>query len=158
MNVQIRPAPIRKSLVVKATPARAFEVFTARMVRWWRPENHIGKTPLKDVVVEPKAGGRWYEVGEDGAICVWGKVLAWEPPKRLVLAWQLTADYQYDPNLVTEVEVRFIPEGQATRVEFEHRNLERYGDRANDVRGVFESDGGWTGMLNTFAREAERRS
>jgi uncharacterized protein YndB with AHSA1/START domain len=156
MNVQIRPAPVRRSVVVKASQARAFDVFTRHMVRWWRPENHIGKTPLKDVVLEPKVGGRWYEVGQDGASCQWGKVLSWEPPRRIVLAWQLTAEWQFDPALITELEVRFLPEGDATRVELEHRNLERFGAKAEEMRAAFDSDGGWTGMLGTFVREAER--
>ena len=158
MNVEIRPAPVRKSITVKASQARAFEVFTARMVRWWKPENHIGKTAMKDVVLEPKVGGSWYEVGEDGTACQWGKVLAWDPPRKIVLAWQITAEWQYDPALVTELEVRFVPEGDRTRVELEHRNLERYGDKAAEMRAAFDSDGGWPGMLATFIAEVERKA
>jgi uncharacterized protein YndB with AHSA1/START domain len=156
MNVQIRPAPVKKSVTVKAPQARAFDVFTRHMIRWWRPENHIGKAPLKDVVLEPKPGGRWYEVGTDGAACDWGKVLSWEPPRRIVLAWQLTAEWRFDPALITELEVRFVPEGDATRVELEHRNLERFGAKAQEMRGAFDSEAGWTGMLGTFLREVER--
>ena len=92
------------------------------------------KSPLEGRVVEPRAGGRWYELGEDGSECDWGKVLVWEPPARVVFAWQLTADWKYNSDFVTEVEVRFIPEGWATRVELEHRNLERYGEQAEAVR------------------------
>ena len=151
MNLQITPAPVRKTITVKASPAHAFEVFTTGMIRWWRPDHHIGKSPMQDVVLEPRVGGRWYEVGEDGAVCEWGKVLAWEPPRRFVLAWQLNHDWQYDPDFVTELEVRFVADGDATRVDLEHRNLERYGDHVVAVRRSLDSPGGWTGALEAFA-------
>src|SRR5687767_9970756 len=89
---------IVKQLTVEAPAERAFRVFTANMGAWWPREHHIGKAALKDCVVEPKVGGRWYEVTDDGATCEWGKVLAWEPPTRLVLAWQLNAQFAYDPS------------------------------------------------------------
>jgi uncharacterized protein YndB with AHSA1/START domain len=152
MNQTVMPAPVRKSVRVNAPPAHAFEVFTAGIGRWWPKSHHIGASELDAPVIEPKAGGRWYERGVDGAECEIGKVLVWEPPARLVLIWQLTADWKYDRNLITEVEVRFIPDGAgATRVELEHRNLERYGDRAEFLRGQIDSEGGWTGLLELFA-------
>ena len=76
------------------------------MARWWRSEHHIAKTPFVDIVVEPRTGGRWFERDKDGAECEWGKVLLWQPPERLVFAWQITAEWQYDPDFVTELEVR----------------------------------------------------
>ena len=155
MDLQIRPAPVRKSISVKAPPERAFEVFTAQMTRWWHPDHHIGKSPLKAAVVEPRVGGRWYEVGEDGTTCDWGKVLVWEPPARVVFAWQLTGEWKYDPEFVTEVEVRFIPEGSGTRVELEHRNIEPYGEHAEAVRASLDSPGGWAGGLGLFANAVE---
>jgi uncharacterized protein YndB with AHSA1/START domain len=83
-------------------------------------------------------------------------VLAWEPPSRLVLSWEISADWRHDPNLKTEVEVRFIPEGKnATRVELEHRNLDRYEARRDEMRGIFDSEGGWKGLLASFARTAK---
>src|SRR5262249_28080303 len=134
MDVRIAPAPVRKTLQVKATQAHAFDVFTAGFGRWWPRSHSVGKSPIEDAVIEPKVGGRWYEGGQDGSECDWGRVLAWEPPARLVLAWQLNAQWQFDPALVTEVEVKFIAEGSAqTRVEFEHRELQRFGDRAEAV-------------------------
>jgi uncharacterized protein YndB with AHSA1/START domain len=148
----IAPAPVRKTLHVKATPAHAFKVFTAGMGRWWPKSHHIGKAELKDVLIEPRAGGRWYETGEDGAECQWGYVIAWDPPKRVVLAWQLSAEWQFDASLVTEVEVEFIPDGTGTRVEFEHRNLERFGDKAASVRDQISSPGGWPGILDGYAK------
>jgi uncharacterized protein YndB with AHSA1/START domain len=152
----ITPAPVRRTLTVKAGAERAFEVFTAGFGRWWPVSHSIGDTPFKTVVLEPDVGGRWYEVGQDGAECDWGKVLVWEPPSRLVLAWQIDADFRYDPTLVTEVEVRFTPEGpKATRVDFEHRLLERLGDRAAALREAIDSPGGWGALLALFAAAAE---
>lgn len=151
MTVTISPAPVRRSIRVKATPARAFEVFAARMGSWWPKSHSVGTSPLREVIIEPRAGGRWYERGEDGSECEWGHVLEWEPPARLLLAWQLGADFRFDKDLVTEVELRFIGDGDGTRVELEHRNLERFGDRAEAARATFESPGGWGGILEGYA-------
>jgi uncharacterized protein YndB with AHSA1/START domain len=146
----ITPAPIRKTLVVKAEPAKAFEVFARRM-HDWSPEVQSLLGKRREIVVEPKADGRWYEVSEDGSQADWGRVLAWDPPNRLLLAWQLDANFQYDPRLTTEVEVRFAPvEGGRTRVDFEHRNLERFGDRADETRVSLDSDGGWSGSFALY--------
>ena len=157
MTVQIKPAPVRKTITVRASRQHAFRVFTAQMMRWWRPDHHIGASPLKDVVLEPKVGGRWYEVGEDATVCEWGKVLAWEPPGRVLLAWQLNQDWKYDPEFITELEVRFIAEAEKlTRVELEHRNLERFGLKSDAVRTSLDSTGGWEGALAAYAAEAGR--
>lgn len=145
-------APIRQQIRVEATPARAFEVFATRMGRWWNPSHSVNSSPQKDVVIEARAGGRWFEVGEDGSECQWGKVLAWEPPSRLALAWQLNQDWKYDPDLVTELEVRFLPDGaRFTRVELEHRNLERFGEKAEAIRASLSSPDGWAGLLKRYA-------
>ena len=104
-------------------------------------------------MIEPQAGGRWYEQGEDGSKCDWGRVLVWEPPLRLVLAWQINAQWQFDPGVTTEVEVRFIAEGATTRVELEHRHLERLGDRAEALRAAFDSPDGWAGVLQAYAQQ-----
>lgn len=145
--------PIRKQLIVEAPQERAFRVFTENMGRWWPAEHHIGKAAFKDAVMEKKEGGRWYEVGDDGTTCEWGKVLTWDPPRKLVLAWQITAQWQYDAQFVTEVEVTFTPEGpQRTRVELEHRNLERFGEAAEQTRG--QMDPGWAFSLEAFAQAA----
>jgi uncharacterized protein YndB with AHSA1/START domain len=129
----------------------------AGMGRWWPKSHSLLSSPQREVVVEPRTGGRWYEVGEDGSEQDWGRVLAWEPPHRLVLAWQLDADWKYDPGFATTVEVTFTVDGDATVVAFEHRDLERYGERAAEVRGGYESgmDGGWAALLEGFKREAE---
>jgi uncharacterized protein YndB with AHSA1/START domain len=155
MSRTIAPAPVRRAITVKATPAKAFDVFTARMGRWWLKTHSINSAPQADVIVEPRAGGRWFERGEDGSECPWGHVIAWEPPTRVLLAWQINGAFRFDPELVTEVEVRFIPDGTGTRVELEHRHLERFGDQANAVRATFESPNGWGGLLAVFAAEAD---
>ena len=149
----IQPAPVRRSVTVKASPTRAFEVFTGGIGRWWPPSHHVGAVPMKNAVIEPRAGGRWYEVGEDGSQCDWGRVLVWEPPSRLVLAWQLNSQFRYDADLVTEVEVRFTPDGEATRVDLEHRNLERFGADAEKVGGQVGGTNGWRAILHHFAAD-----
>ena len=90
-----------------------------------------------------------------GTTCDWGSVLAWEPPTRLVLSWDITAEWQYDPELKTEVEVRFIAEGHGTRVELEHRRLDRFGPRRDEMRRIIDSEGDWGRLLAMFARIAE---
>ncbi len=147
----IQPAPVRRAIEVNASQAKAFEVFTRKTSAWWPKQHHIGKAPLAEAIIEPRVGGRWYERGEDGSECDWGRVLAWNPPHGVILAWQLTASFQFDPNFVTEVEVRFVAlaEGR-TRVELEHRNLERYGDAADRVRDQVGADTGWGAILRSF--------
>jgi uncharacterized protein YndB with AHSA1/START domain len=158
MSLAIKPAPVRKSLAVAASPARAFEVFTAGFDRWWPRSHSIGESPLQTAVIEPRLGGRWFGRLENGTEAQWGDVLVWEPPRRLVLAWRICADWKYDPELLTEVEVQFTPEGEGTRVDFEHRHLERMGEGAEEVRASFDSEGGWTGLLEMFAAEVARQS
>ena len=153
--MKIAPAPVRRSISVQAAPERAFQVFTAGMGRWWLRSHTINASPITDVVIEPHVGGRWYERGEDGSQCQWGKVLAWEPPRRVMLAWQIGGNWKYDSALVTEVEVNFIPEGAGTRVELEHRHLERMGDAAEGARAAFDSPGGWSGLLSVYAQAME---
>jgi uncharacterized protein YndB with AHSA1/START domain len=144
-------APVRKQLMVKASQARAFEVFTAEISRWWPATHSILKSPLKECIIEPRAGGRWYTVGEDGSSCQTGYVISWQPPQALVLAWQINADWQYDPGLVTEVEVRFIAESAGTtRIELEHRYLERMGAKAGAARNAVDSPGGWGAILEAL--------
>lgn len=152
MSLAIKPAPVKKSLTVPAPPARAFEVFTAGFSRWWPgATHHIGQAAYKSAVLEPRVGGRWYEIGEDGSQCDWGDVLAWEPPRRLVLAWRIGADWQYRAELETEVEVTFVPEGAGTRVTLEHRRLERMGEAAEAMRAQIDAEGGWNGLLKAYA-------
>ncbi len=146
---------VKKSIHVAAPPARAFDVFTKQMTSWWPlGTHHIGKADAKEAVLEPRVGGRWYERGVDGSECEWGKVLAWDPPARLVLQWQISADWQYDAKLDTQVEVRFVADAGGTRVELEHRLLESYGADAPKMKGIFDGEGGWNGLLQAFAKRA----
>lgn len=153
MTAQVEP--IRKEITVEAPQERAFRVFTQNIEAWWPAEHHIGKAPMKQALMEPKVGGRWYEVGTDGSECDWGKVLVWEPPRRVVLAWSITASWQYDPNFVTELEVTFHVVGpKRTQVQLEHRNLERYGDALPQMRGMLEP--GWMHQLERYQAEANK--
>jgi uncharacterized protein YndB with AHSA1/START domain len=145
-------APITRTVQVKAPPARAFELFTAQMGRWWG--KGIGKQPHVDVIVEARVGGRWFERDADGNETQWGKVLAWEPPSRLLLAWQITSEWRYDPALLTELELTFtLAAGGGTLVTLEHRNLERFGKDA--PRHVERIGGGWPMKLGAFAAYAD---
>ncbi|MER8547341.1 SRPBCC family protein [Mesorhizobium sp. M0684] len=156
MTTMIKPAPVRKSVTVEVPLDKAFDVFTTGFGRWWPASHSIGKSALTTAVIEPKAGGRWYEIGEDGSQCDWGEVLAWDPPSRLTLAWRIGAGWRYDPALLTEVEIRFVALGEnATRVELEHRLLENMGETAEAMREAFESEGGWSGLLDRYAAEAK---
>lgn len=154
MSTMIRPAPVRKSIFVAASPDHAFDVFANGIGRWWPKSHHISKADLDRVVLEPVPGGRWYEVAVDGSQCEVGKVLDWNPPARLLLAWQLKHDFSYDPDLVTEVEVTFSPEGEGTRVNLEHRNLERLGDHAETLRESIDSPNGWGLLLQLYSEAA----
>jgi uncharacterized protein YndB with AHSA1/START domain len=151
--------PVRKTIDVQATPARAFEVFAAGMTRWWLPTHTINptKSPIAQIVMEPRSGGRWYERGADGSECDWGRVLVWEPPTRLVLAWQIDAQWTFNPAVQTEVEVRFDAHAEGmTKVTLEHRHLERLGDAAAEMRAAFASPGGWSTLLERFAEDARQ--
>jgi uncharacterized protein YndB with AHSA1/START domain len=144
--------PVRKQILVEAPPAHAFAVFTD-MTSWWPLDSHhIGAVDAAEAVIEPFTGGRWYERGIDGSTCEWGRVLAWEPPDRLVLAWEISFQWQHDATRSSEVEIRFLADGpDRTRVELEHRGLDIYGADAARLREVLESPGGWNGLLEPFA-------
>lgn len=151
------PNSVRKVIKVEAPQAVAWRVFTEQMGSWWPLAVYkIGKANAMDAVIEPRVGGRWYERGEDGSTCDWGRVLVWEPSSRLVLTWDINADFQYDPELKTEVEVHFIAEADgATRVELEHRRLDRFGARREEMRKIYDETGDWGQLLASFARIAE---
>ncbi len=151
------PNSVKKSLSVRAPIDVAWRVFTVKMGTWWPLAHYkIGKANAVDAVLEPQVGGRWYERGEDGSTCDWGRVLVWEPPSRLVITWDIDANWQHDPSLGTEIEVRFIAETKSTtRVELEHRKLDRYGEHRDKMRRVFDTEGDWGKLLGMFAGIAE---
>ncbi len=146
---------VQQVVTVNVPIDRAFALFTDGFDSWWPRTHKIGAADLKQAVLEGRQGGRWYEIGTDGSECEWGRVLAWEPPKRLVIAWQLDASWQYDPELLTEVEVRFteVAPGQ-TRVELEHRDLDRYGEAKDEMRAALDTEGGWAGLIALYAQAA----
>ena len=147
---------VMKEVLVDATPERAFRVFTDHFDSWWPRGHHTGKAEMKAAIMEPRANGRWYELGVDGSECEWGRVLVWEPPHRVVLAWQLDGQWQYNPSLITEVEVTFTPVAAgSTRVELEHRNLERFGQFEESVRKSIDAPEGWGGLLRLYAKAAQ---
>ena len=157
MTDNFDPNSIRKIVSVQAPPLVAWQVFTEKMGSWWPLAVYkIGKANAVDAVIEPYVGGRWYERGDDGSMCQWGSVLEWDPPSRLILSWDISADWQYDPNLKTEIEVRFNADGSnRTRVELEHRHLDRYGERRDEMRRVYDTEGDWGRLLEAFARAAQ---
>jgi uncharacterized protein YndB with AHSA1/START domain len=153
MTQQVNTQPVTRTITVAASQERAFDVFTAQFGTWWPREYSIGEADMADFVMEPKVGGRWYEVGVDGKECDTGRVLVFDPPERVVFAWHLDAQFQYDPDPehASEVEVRFVAEGPSqTRVELEHRGFERHGDGAEGVRGGV--DRGWPYCLELYAK------
>ncbi len=156
MSKAADPNRVRKVVSVQAPQAVAWRVFTEKMGAWWPLAYYkIGKANAVDAVIEPRVGGLWYERGDDGSTCQWGSVLAWEPPSRLVLTWDINADFQYDPTLSTEIEIRFNAEGSdRTRVELEHRHLDRYGARRDEMRRIYDTEGDWGKLLAAFAQLA----
>jgi uncharacterized protein YndB with AHSA1/START domain len=148
-------APVIRSVTVAASQQRAFAVFTEQFGSWWPREYSIGEADMADFVLEPRVGGRWYEVGVDGSECDTGRVTAFEPPERLTLAWHLNGSWRYDPDPdhASEVEVRFIAEGPAsTRVEIEHRHFERHGEDGPAVHGGVDNPQGWSYCLELYAK------
>jgi uncharacterized protein YndB with AHSA1/START domain len=154
MTSMTTPNAVTKRITVHAPQQRAFEVFT-QMTGWWQFDtHHTGDIDVAEVVMEPRPGGRWYERGIDDSEQEWGQVLSWDPYQRLLLGWQLDADFHYDPEFLTEVEVTFVPDGNGgTEVALEHRNLERYGDRQAEITQIFET-GGWPTLLERYAAHA----
>lgn len=153
--------PVRKSISVRASRERAFEVFTSGFDEWWPRTHHIGKAPLKRTIIETRQGGRCYSEHTDGSECPWGTVLLWEPPSRLVLAWQIRAEWQYEPDLAksSEVEIRFTEEpGGMVRVDLEHRHLERHGAGGPAMRQAVEGTGGWGAILEAYAARVAKRT
>ncbi len=152
---------ITTSIVVDAPVDTAFAVFTTDMASWWPPEHHLLQAPLESMVFEARAGGRIYDVGTDGSECQWARVLAYDPPTRVVFSWDISVAWQIetDPSRTSEVEVRFVPEGERrTRVELEHRHLDRHGEGWEGVRDAVRSEGGWGMGLQRFAHRAAERA
>lgn len=148
--------PVRRTVVVDATPARAFEVFAAGIDRWWPKAKSIGSAPLRESTIEPFVGGRWKCLCEDGSGYTVGHVQVWEPARRLVISWEINAQWKSDPRpeATSEVEVRFISETDGrTRVELEHRNFERMGPIDGAAMQTAVTNG-WPGIMDLYAAAA----
>jgi uncharacterized protein YndB with AHSA1/START domain len=155
----VTEAVVRKTITVSASLEHAFAVFTEGYDSWWPRTHHIGKAPMEKAIIELRAGGRCYSTQVDGTECDWGRVLVWDPPHRLVLAWQITHEWGYEPDLArsSEVDIRFTAEpGGRTRVDLEHRHFERHGGGAAAMRTAVDSPNGWSGLLQLFAARAEQ--
>ncbi len=145
---------IRNEITVQAPVERAFALFTDGIDGWWPREHTIGAAPMAKIVLEPRAGGRAYTIDVNGDECDWGRVLAYEPPSRVVFSWDITVSWQpeTDPQRCSEVEVRFSAQGAGhTLVELEHRRLDRHGEGWEHIRDAVASDGGWARTLASYA-------
>jgi len=158
MTAQATETTVRTSIVVEAPVERAFRVFTDDIGSWWRPDHHILEAELAEMVFESRVGGHVYDRGVDGSECRWARVLAYEPPNRVVFSWDINTQWQLETDLekTSEVEVRFLPEGpDRTRVELEHRHLERHGHGWEQMRDAVGSPDGWGEGLGEFAKRLE---
>lgn len=148
---------LHRSTGVALPVEKAFAFFTESFASWWPADYHIGAAEMAEAILEPRAGGRWYERGIDGSECDWGRVLVWEPPHRLVITWQIDGQWRYDPDpeRASEIEVRFTADGpDRTTVELEHRHLDRLVDGRAMHDRVSTEPGGWGTLLGIFAETA----
>jgi uncharacterized protein YndB with AHSA1/START domain len=145
---------VRKQIVVLASQHRSFEVFTARFGDFKPREHNIMASPIATTVFEPRVGGHIVDIAENGSECRWARILVYEPDDRVVFSWDIGPDWQLvaDPDNASEVEVRFIAESpERTRVELEHRNIDRHGPGWEAVRDGIASDEGWPLYLDRYA-------
>lgn len=161
MNTRIPIASVKQSVVVEAPIERAFKVFTEEFGSFKPPEHNLLTVPIAETVFEPRVGGHVYDRGTDGSECRWARVLAYEPPDRVLLSWDINPRWQIetDPAKTSEWEVRFIAEAaNRTRVELEHRNLERHGQGWESERDGVAGDRGWPLYLKRFADLFSRKA
>jgi uncharacterized protein YndB with AHSA1/START domain len=157
MSMQAADTSVGTSIVVEAPIERAFTTFTAGIGSWWDPDHHLLEGELAEMVFEPRVGGHVYDRGVDGSECRWARVLAFEPPQRFVIGWDINTQWKLetDHEKTSEVEVRFLAEApDRTRVELEHRNLERHGEGWEQMRASVGSPDGWNSGLRRFAEAA----
>jgi uncharacterized protein YndB with AHSA1/START domain len=154
MSTPASATTVQTSVVVEAPIDRAFRAFTEDFGSFKPPEHNMLGVEIAETVFEPRVGGHLYDRGVDGSECRWARILAYEPPTRVVFSWDISPYWQVEPDLnkTSEVEVRFISEtDQRTRVELEHRNLERHGDGWEGVRAGVAGDDGWPLYLRRYA-------
>ena len=148
---------VTRSVLVPLSPRGAYELFVERFDTWWPREGHkILDAELAEVVIEPREGGRWYERAVDGRECDWGYVREIDAPNRILLAWHLDPQFDFDPDpaKATEVEVTFSPEGDQTRVTLVHRGFEVHGEAGAAMRESVGGDGGWSQLLALYRASA----
>jgi uncharacterized protein YndB with AHSA1/START domain len=154
MSTQASDTSVRTSTVVEAPIEQAFSVFTDGIGTWFPSEYNLLEVEIAERVFEPRVGGRVFDRGTDGSECHWARVLAYEPPDRVVISWDISPQWQIepDPARTSEIEVRFTSEDpDRTRVELEHRNLDRHGVGWEGVRAGVESPDGWPLYLSRYA-------
>lgn len=160
MTVPATLPPLDGTVTVSVPLDRAFAVFTASFSAWWPHQYHIGQADVAEIVLEPAVGGRWYERGVDGSECDWGRVLAWDPPGRLLFTWQINGQWQFDPDPehASEIEVRFTADGpDQTVVAVEHRHLDRLvGGQA--IHDTLNQGGSWPALLDSYAKTIANHS
>jgi uncharacterized protein YndB with AHSA1/START domain len=159
MSTQTTGTTVTETITVEAPIERAFRVYTEQMDSWWPQSHHVLEAPLETIVFEPRAGGRIYDRGVDGSESQWATVLAYEPPHRVVFSWNLSLDWKIETDMAktSEVEVRFVAESPSrTRVELEHRHIDRHGDGWEGMRAAVGSPNGWRIGLEAFAALAAR--
>ena len=157
MTMHAVDTAVRTSIVVEAPIERAFSVFTDEIGSWWPPDHHILEAELAEMVFEPREGGHVYDRGVDGSECRWARVLAYEPPNRVVISWDINGQWKIETDLekTSEIEVRFLAETpDRTRVELEHRNLDHHGEGWERMRDAVGSPDGWNRGLESFAKAA----
>jgi len=154
MTTQAQGTSVRHEIVVAAPIDRAFSVFTKDFGSFKPREHNMLGVEIAETVFELREGGHVYDRGIDGSECRWARVLAYEPPNRVLISWDISPQWQVETDLekTSEVEVRFTAESpERTRVELEHRNLDRHGDGWEAVRGGVDSEGGWPLYLQRYA-------
>jgi uncharacterized protein YndB with AHSA1/START domain len=154
MNRYVAATPVKQSIVVEAPIAHAFKVFTEKFGSFNPPEHNLLGVEIAETVFEPRVGGHIYDRGADGSECRWGRVLAYEPPHRVLLSWDISPQWQIetDPEKTSEWEVWFTAETpNRTRVDLEHRKLERHGSGWEGVRDGVAGDQGWPLYLQRYA-------
>jgi Activator of Hsp90 ATPase homolog 1-like protein len=157
MTEQATAKVVRHSVTVPIQPERAFRLFTEEIGSWWPQDTHkLSDGPVTEVF-EARQGGRWYELAEDGSECTVATMVVWEPPGRLVMAWQLTPEWVFEPDLerATQVEVTFEPaSGGGTHVTLEHRGFEAYGTPGDEMRESVGGEEGWPVIMHRYAEVA----
>lgn len=158
MTTQTQETSVRSQIVVAAPVERAFRVFTEQFDRIKPREHNLLGVEIAETVFERHVGGHVYDRGVDGSECRWARVLVYEPPHRVVISWDIDPRWRLETDSArsSEVEIRFVAEGTArTRVELEHRHLERHGEGWEGVRESVRGEGGWPLYLQRYARLLE---